>query len=86
MFARFGVACIAVLFLPAVIAAEEPRTADRQMTTDEHIAKADGGLERAIRPGARTRGQQPALNATRRYSKANSSTQWRVPRHSFQKP
>ena len=39
IFARVLFGCIAFLLLQPVIAAEEPKTADRQMTTEEHIAK-----------------------------------------------
>src|SRR5215470_8773950 len=39
MFSHVAVGCIAFLFLQPVIAADGPRTADRQMTSEEHIAK-----------------------------------------------
>jgi hypothetical protein len=39
IFERVLLGCIAFLFLQAVISAQEPKTADRQMTTEEHIAK-----------------------------------------------
>jgi hypothetical protein len=39
IFGRVLVGSIAFLLLQPVISAEDPKTADRQMTTEEHIAK-----------------------------------------------
>jgi len=39
MFPRVLLACVAFLLLHPVIAGEQPKTADRQMTSEAHIAK-----------------------------------------------